>query len=238
MGRQVRKGEKAIKIFGYSTKTIVEIDEDTGEEKVTGKRAFYPVLSVFDISQTDGDPVPPRPGEAVLLQGDDEGEIYERTAAFLREKGWDVAVEPIPLPGVNGFTMHGAQVVRVDADLSPAARAKTGLHEAAHAILHGEDGDQFSHRGVREIEAESVAYVVGSMLGLDTSSYSIGYVAGWSNADAELVRSTASNVLRAVGILADALLPSRSESLERPGPAPAAPARRRPRTADITAYHK
>lgn len=208
MGRQVRKGEKAIKIFGYSTKKLVDVDEETGTETVTGKQAFYPVLSVFDISQTDGDEIPAAPAQPVLLEGDDETAIYERTAAFLRGRGWDVAVEPIAAPGVNGFTSPATREIRVDEALSPAARAKTGLHEAAHAILHVDADEPSQHRGIREVEAESVAYILGAMLGLDTSSYSISYVTGWARADVELIRSTASNVLRAVGTLADALLPA------------------------------
>jgi hypothetical protein len=62
-----------------------------------------------------------------------------------------------------------------------------------------------AHRGVKETEAESVAYVMAGMLGLDTSAYSVGYVAGWAKADIETVKVTAANVLRAVHELAEAL---------------------------------
>ena len=61
------------------------------------------------------------------------------------------------------------------------------------------------HRGQCEVEAESVAHVVAGILGLDTSAYSVGYVAGWSNCDAETIKATAANVLRAAHALADAL---------------------------------
>lgn len=208
MGRQVRKGEKAIKIFGYSKKNVIDVDEETGDKTITGSRVFYPVLSVFDISQTDGDPIPDTPASPELLTGDDEAEIYDRTADFLRGRGWDVAIEDITTPGLNGYTAPLTREIRIAASLSPAARAKTGLHEAAHAILHVDDDTASAHRGIREVEAESVAYVMGAMLGLDTTDYSISYVTGWAAADVELIRSTATNVLRAVGILADALLPS------------------------------
>ena len=85
-------------------------------------------------------------------------------------------------------------------------RVKTLLHEIGHALLHFEDGATREHRGLIETEAESTAYAAGALLGLDTSSWSIGYVAGWSNADVDLIRSTAGNVLRAVNTIADALL--------------------------------
>lgn len=95
----------------------------------------------------------------------------------------------------------------LDSDLSPAQAAKTGLHEAAHVILHADEdhAEYVEHRGTKETEAESVAYVVAGILGLDTSAYSVGYVAGWSNCDAETIKATAANVLRAAHALADAL---------------------------------
>lgn len=207
LGRHVRRGEKSIKIFGYSTKKSTDVDEETGEE-TTRNRAFYPVLSVFDISQTDAEEGAVEPVEITHhLVGEDDGEIFERTAAFLRGRGWDVALEDIAREGLNGYTDPETREIRVDEKMSPAQRAKTMIHEAAHAILHVDDIEGATgHRGIRETEAESTAYVVAAMLGLDTSDYSIGYVAGWAGADVDLIRSTATNVLRAVNILAEALV--------------------------------
>lgn len=111
-------------------------------------------------------------------------------------------------PDATGYTTtDGTRRVVIDADLAPAQAAKTALHEAAHALLHAylTGAEYAQHRGVCETEAESVTYVVAGLLGLDTSAYSIGYVAGWSDADSELIRSTAANVLRAVHTIADAL---------------------------------
>ena len=207
LGRHVRRGEKSIKIFGYSTKKSTDVDEETGEEK-TRSRAYYPVLSVFDISQTDAEEGAAEPVEITRhLVGEDESEIFARTAAFMRGRGWDVALEDITREGLNGYTDPESRQIRVDEKMSPAQRAKTMIHEAAHAILHVDDVDgDAGHRGIRETEAESTAYVVAAMLGLDTSDYSIGYVAGWAGADVDLIRSTATNVLRAVNILAEALV--------------------------------
>jgi len=79
--------------------------------------------------------------------------------------------------------------------------------EAAHVLLHASEdpGEYVQHRGIKETEAESVAYVVAGILGLDTSAYSIGYVAGWSEGDAEIIKATAARVLHAAHTLADAL---------------------------------
>ena len=93
----------------------------------------------------------------------------------------------------------------IDADLSPAQTAKTALHEAAHVLLHADEepGEYAAHRGIKETEteAESVAYVLAGLLGLDTVAYSIGYIAGCS----DTIRATAARVLSAVRTLANAL---------------------------------
>lgn len=86
--------------------------------------------------------------------------------------------------------------------------------EAAHVILHSDEpiAEYVQHRGVKETEAESVAYVVAGMAGLDTSAYSVGYVAGWSKGDATVIRAAAENVMRAVHILADVVEESDDEA--------------------------
>ena len=215
LNRHVVKGAKSIKIFGYSTKKTVDVDEASGEE-VTSRRAYYPVLSVFDISQTDADENAVEPVEiAHHLVGEDETEIFERTATFMRNRGWDVELEDITREGLNGYTTPDSRQIRVDEKMSPAQRAKTMIHEAAHAILHVDEIEgESGHRGIRETEAESTAYVVAALLGLDTSDYSIGYVAGWSKANLDLIRSTGANVLRAAGILAEALVDDELDTVD------------------------
>ena len=141
-----------------------------------------------------------------VLTGDDAAGIFDAVADYLTGKGWTVERESIP-GGAHGYTDPEGRRVVLDSDLSPAQAAKTGLHEAAHVILHAEEdhAEYVEHRGTKETEAESVAYVVAGILGLDTSAYSVGYVAGWSNCDAETIKATAANVLRAAHALADAL---------------------------------
>ncbi len=214
LGRQVRAGEKALKIFGYSTKRRTVTDEETGEESVQ-RRAFFPVLSVFDISQTDPISGEELPEHTQTLTGDDVDGIFERAAMVMRGRGWTVTIGSTGSPNINGYTtMDGTRQIVIGDHLAPAQRAKTMLHEAAHATLHADDdsGDSRGHRGVIETEAESTAFVLAAMLGLDTSSYSIGYVAGWSGGKPELLRSTAANVMRAVTSLGDELLEKRDEA--------------------------
>jgi antirestriction protein ArdC len=199
-GRSVRKGERAIKIRGFSTK---KVEREDGEED---KIVIYPILSVFDISQTDlmAGQIDARP--ARHLVGTDEQNIGDRVVELLRARGWNVQVGHAG--GANGYADMQAKVVVLAGHLTAAQRAKTLLHEAAHVVLHAEIEDYRTHRGIYETEAESVAYVLGGLLGLDTSDYSIGYIANWSHGNAEMIKETAANVLRAVHDLADALTPA------------------------------
>lgn len=209
-GRQVRKGERAIKIFGYSTKRI-EPDENSDEDEGT-TRIYYPVLSVFDISQTDpidGDDEVPE--LAPRLTGDDPTGIYDATAAWLTEQGWTVTREA--LNGEDGSTsIEGSRRVRIHDDLSPAHAAVTILHEAGHALLHSTITDYHQHRGIYETEAEAIAYVTAGVLGLDTSANSIGYIATWNRGDVDTVKNTAARVLDTVRTILDGITDDSTES--------------------------
>lgn len=212
-GRQVRKGEKAIRIFGYATKKTTDdtdAPEDLTETDETGqrRRVYFPILSVFDIAQTD--PIDPDAADGTdltrTLTGADHHDVLAAVSDYLTADGWTVERETLPT-GFGGYTHFESRRVVIAADVEPAQAAKTALHEAAHARLHGdlEPGEYQQHRGTYETEAESVAYVVAGLLGLDTSAYTIGYVATWADADTDLIRSTAANVLRAAHTIADAI---------------------------------
>ena len=208
LNRQVRKGEKGIRIFGYSTKKVTEEDEN-GDE-VEKRIARFPILSVFDIGQTELiDPEQGDPGTitAQLTGADDHG-IVAALSAYLTEEGW--TVERSSLPGtMNGVTRPETMTVVIDEDLSPEQAAKTTIHELAHVLLgHTEDMAEYAeHRGLMETEAESVAYVVSGMAGFDTSAYSVGYIAGWADGDTDLIKSTAARVLRTAHQIAGILTP-------------------------------
>lgn len=203
LGRQVRKGEKSIRIMGGRTVAIEdESDPDNGKSFVR----YFPT-SVFAYEQTDAI----EGADDVLalthrLDAADDAQVYERTAAWLTAQGWDVAREPMP-GQLDGYTVHETRRVRIDASLSPADAAATILHEAAHAILHEDTTDYVAHRGQAEVEAESVAYVVGRLLGMDTSPSSVGYIAGWSKGDREVIAASVTAVQDATHRLAEALVP-------------------------------
>lgn len=196
-GRQVRKGERSIKIFGYATKRT---EDENGEEE---RRAYFPILSVFDVSQTDsidGEEIPelaPR-----LIGGDDAG-IYDAAAEWLTGQGW--TIDRASTGEANGFTQHLKRTITIHDELQPAQAAATMLHEAAHALMHADADDYHQHRGIYETEAESVAYIVAGVLGLDTSSKSIGYIAGWTDGDVEAVKSTATRVLATARTILDGI---------------------------------
>lgn len=201
-GRQVRKGEKGIKILGYSTKKITETNPETGEEEDRYVPRF-PVLTVFDVSQTEGEALPERPGQR--LTGQDEQGIGADVLHWLEQEGWQTAHEEIP-GEVNGYTHFGDRRVVIERTLSPRQAAKTALHEAAHVLLHDDPKVRETlPREVREVEAESVAFIVAGALGLDTADYSVGYVTGWGRGDLEVLQGTAGRVLGVAQVLLAAL---------------------------------
>ncbi|QDQ99488.1 DUF1738 domain-containing protein (plasmid) [Tomitella fengzijianii] len=206
LGRQVRKGERAIKIFGYSTKKITE-DDGNGDE--TERRiTIFPVLSVFDISQTDpiegADTVVTSP--ATALTGDDPAGIAAAVTDYITGEGWTITRETIAGSAYGYTTPHNRRIV-VEQNISAAQAAKTTIHETAHALMHADlkSGEYVAHRGLCETEAESVAYIVAGICGLDTASYSVGYVASWTDGDTDMIRETAARVLSTAHTLADAI---------------------------------
>lgn len=199
-GRQVRKGERSIRIFGYSSKVIPAGTEDEQDKR----RPYFPVLSVFDISQTEPiDGVEPIIDIAPRLRGDDQTGIYGAVAEWLTADGWEVTRER--LHGEDGHTLAvgDRREVKIEERLEAAHAAVTILHEAGHALMHGEVTDYHQHRGIYETEAEAVAYVTAGVLGLDSASNSIGYIATWTEGETALVKITAERVLRTVRTILD-----------------------------------
>ena len=208
-GRQVRKGEKGIRIFGKPFRKVTEEDEQTGEKTSKWVKCPPPVATVFDISQTDPIEGVEQPTAPVAqLQGDDHAALYERISEWMTGQGWTVTREQIPGESNGYCTVDGTRRIVVDADLSDAHAAKTAIHEAAHAILHTDDEGTLTtepDQATRELEAESVAYVVAALHDLDTSDFSVGYLASWSGGQADTVKATAVRVQEAVHLIADAL---------------------------------
>src|SRR5690625_4260786 len=218
LNRQVRKGEKALKIFGYGEKKMT--DEEVAEAEAHNLpinrnakgdpvKVYFPMLSVFDISQTDL--IDPEAGDpstlAQKLTGEDTEGIAAAVRHYITAQGWTVTTGHITT-GANGYTTtDGTKQIVIHDDLSPAQTATTMIHEVAHAIMHAyiTYDDYIAHRGIRETEAESVAYIVAGTLGLDTSAYSVGYVAQWSECDTELIKAAAERVIKASHQIIDAI---------------------------------
>lgn len=177
--RSVKKGEKAIKILApIPHKFTKEIENEDGE-KVQKEIQYmtFKAISVFDISQTEGEELP---SICKMLKGSVEG--FQNLVDKLESLSpVPVAYEPIS-GGANGYYSHETNSIVVDAGLSEQHKVKTLIHEIAHSILHNKDNgeEKDADRSTKEVQAESVAYTVCNWLGLDTSDYSFGYVAGWS----------------------------------------------------------
>jgi len=206
LGRQVRKGEQGIQILAPRTGKCRDCDgqgEGCSRCKGKGRYLYFTTATVFDVAQTDGEELPANPMVPELLQGEDEAGWFDRVAELLPE-GWTLTVGDTGSKA-NGWTRHESREVCVSETLSPAARLKTLVHELAHVELHG-DVDYGANRGRCECEAESVAYVVLGALGIDSESYSLGYVAGWTADDATQVRATAAAVTNTARGILDRLL--------------------------------
>ena len=194
--RQVKRGEKGIQIIApapYKEKQEIEkTDPETGEiviredgqpetEVVERVITKFRVTTVFDVSQTTGEPIPEF--EVSELEGDVL--IYHDFMEALK------TVAPVPISFIEidgeakGFYQIVDKYIAVQPGMSEAQTMKTAVHETAHAVLH--DRDQMEAEGVvkdqltKEVEAESVAYVVCNHFGLDTSEYSFSYIASWSS---------------------------------------------------------
>jgi IrrE N-terminal-like domain/N-terminal domain of anti-restriction factor ArdC len=195
LGRQVRRAETGIRILAPCTYRRLVVDEDTGREADVTQLRGFKVVSVFDITQTDGDPLPEAPAVGVL-DGPTPDLLHHQLAALIRAEGFTLQVGALPghrhlAQGVTDFT---ARTVTVRRGLPSAQRAKTTAHELAHVLLH-EPGPRTPPRARCEIEAESIAYIVMGVHGVEADAYTFGYVTGWSGGDVAVVQETGERVL-------------------------------------------
>ena len=233
LGRQVRAGSKAIWIFGYATRTRrpdEPVDDGSDPVAPTGQdgpltRVYFPLVKVFDISDTDGPDIS-GPVTAFIGTGDDMTSAADRViqdvTGWLTTTGWTVARERLA-GGVRGYTDHAGRRIALAADADPSETARVLLHEACHGVLHGPGSPYVTsaqyaasrrHRGVAEVQADGAAFVLADHLGLDTLQAATGYVAGWASAAAgntdpqaiaEVIRTAASAVHHAVCTITDGL---------------------------------
>ena len=222
--RHVNKGEKAIRILAPAPYKIKEerdkLDPVTGEmmfdengmpqkEQVEVTIPAFRAVSVFDVSQTDGKPIPEL--EAQELLSTVEG--YEDFVQALMN------VAPVPIgfediPGDSKGYFHTEEKrIAVQENMSESQTLKTMVHEVAHSMLHNKEinrddliEEPAKDRNTKEVEAESVAYTVCQHFGIDTSDYSFGYIAGWSSgkdmkelkSSLDTIRKTASELITGI----------------------------------------
>ena len=222
--RHVNKGEKAIRILAPAPYIIKEerdkLDPVTGElmldengmpqkEEVERKIPAFQVVSVFDVSQTEGKPLPELGAEELLATV----EGYEDFKQAI------INVAPVPIsfediPGDSkGYFSIAERRIGVQEDMSESQTLKTMIHETAHSILHDKDVNRedvldqpVKDRNTKEVEAESIAYTVCQHFGIDTSDYSFGYIAGWSSdkgakelkSSLDTIRKTASELITGI----------------------------------------
>ncbi|MFI6495972.1 ImmA/IrrE family metallo-endopeptidase [Nonomuraea typhae] len=205
VGRYAAKGSKALKIWAPMIRKseIKVVSPHTQEEETkTGTSVYgFRLVPVFDVSQTEGEPLPASVPEVdtQLLTGDAPAELWDRVALLVKEEGY--TLERGDCGGANGWTQFHTKTVRVREDVEPAQAVKTLIHELAHILCGHDKRDYQRERGACEVEAESVACIVADIAGLDTGAYSVPYVANWAP-DVETVKAAATRVLK----VADAIV--------------------------------
>jgi hypothetical protein len=177
MGRQVRKGERGIRILAPVTRRTE--DEGTGEE--VRALAGFRVATVFDVSQTDGEPLPEAPAPEALDAAADPTDTAARIARALEGlcRAESIALEERELgPGHYGSYDRQARRIVLAGGLSEIDRATTLAHELAHHLLHEDSGER--DRPAEETEAEGASFALFSCYGLDTGRFSFAYVARYA----------------------------------------------------------
>lgn len=192
VGRQVRRGEHGIAILAPIVRRVRIEDEDETGRVLVGHPTAFRIARVFDIAQTDGEALP----EVVSrLTGDDVDSWFAGLVKVAATLGYSVEVSVLPGER-NGDCNFELKRIRVREGLEPAQSVKTLAHELAHAILHGEADCTSPARSAAELEAESVAFVVCNDFGLDSSSYSFGYIATWAGGGGEADKAISASAQR------------------------------------------
>lgn len=233
-GRHVQKGQKGIRILApspYKIKKDVEKLDPNTQQPVIGRDGkplkerveitipAYKVITVFDISQTEGRELPEIASD--LKNDVDE---YNSFMEALKEAS-PVPIEARPFNGgTHGYYHLEDKMIVIKEGMSQQQTLKTCIHEIAHAILHdkdtGKEKDNLPDRRTKEVEAESVAYTVCQHFGIDSSEYSFGYIAGWSGgknleelkSSMNTIRATASDIINSVE---KSLYKAREQTMEK-----------------------
>ena len=183
-GRYVKKGEKALRIF----KPMTKIKKDENNQPILDKNGkpetvtFFGLVPVFDVSQTEGKEMPKAAEVKEQLTDLDYANLYRALMSIAKENDVSVRFEEMENNKHGYYSVPENQIVLRSNEMNKAQIIKTFLHEMAHAELHHSANPQKENltRSTAELQAESVAYVVSSYYGIDTSEYSFNYLSGWS----------------------------------------------------------
>lgn len=220
--RHVNKGEKAIHILAPAPYKIKEerdkLDPVTGEmmfdengmpqkEETEVTIPAFRAVSVFDVSQTDGKPIPELEVNELLSTVEGYEDFVQ---ALMNISPVPIAFEDIPGDS-KGYFSTAEKRIAVQENMSESQTLKTMVHEVAHSMLHDKEVNQsmdipVKDRNTKEVEAESVAFTVCQHFGIDTSDYSFGYIAGWSSgrnmkelkSSLDTIRKTASELITGI----------------------------------------
>ena len=243
--RHVMKGEKGIKILApapykaqeerekidpATQKPVLDADGKPVTETVEVMRPAFKVVSVFDVSQTDGKELPDIAVDELTGSVENYAAFFE---ALKQESPVPISFEDIP-GGAKGYFSHAENRIAIQEGMSEIQTVKTAIHEIAHAKLHAINPDEKvapeerKDRHTKEVEAESVAYTVCQRYGIETSDYSFGYIAGWSSdkdtkelkGSLETIRSTAAEMIESIDAKLKVLLAEKSQEQTQDMPEP------------------
>ena len=194
-GRNVRKGQKAIFILAPMICKVA--DDNISDEKIQVLKGFK-FVPVFDVLQTEGQDLP---SIYDSLKGIDPTNCYEHLLKVANSLGF--SVEDHTFSGsTNGDCSFDLHCIWVEVTNTPAQRVKTLAHELAHAILHTDK----SNLSLTELEAESVAYIVCQVLGIDSSDYTFGHVTTWAGGGDQAIASikaSCERIQKYLGLIVD-----------------------------------
>jgi antirestriction protein ArdC len=204
LGRQVRRGEKSYEVLA-PVRHRLSLDE-AAERAAAGEPAYdaegrpimvvggFRIEHVFDVSQTDGEQLATMPG-VPYLAGDGPAGLWDAVAELITEAGFEI-IRGTLADGVRGETNYTNRIVTVGDELPPAEAAHILTHELGHIAADHEHRHDIS-RAQRETEADSIAYVVCSALGLDVGEKATFYVAQWSKGDPAILEESVAVIHKA-----------------------------------------
>ncbi len=261
--RHVKRGEHGIKILAPTPfKQMVEMEkiDPVTQRAMTGAdgkpvtevmevtRAAFKPVTVFDVSQTEGEPLPQLGVNELTGDVENYPEFFE---ALKQTAPFPIGFEAIT-SGAKGYCNYQEQRIAIKEGMAEIQNVKTAIHEITHATLHNYYAEKEKNvlpenrkdQRTREVEAESVAYTVCQHYGIDTADYSFGYIAGWSSgretkelkASLATIRETAAGLITSIDEKYRELI--KEQEQQKAAPAVEAPEQAEPPVPTLTALEQ